>query len=58
MKVLVGRIGRVPPLGWLVATIETPAVIARILRHLGLPSEPVRLAPARGPLTLGAVRAL
>jgi len=32
-----------------VATIETPAVIARLLRHLGLPSEPVRLAPARGP---------
>ena len=32
-----------------VATIEQPKVIRRILEHLGLPAEPVRLASARGP---------
>jgi hypothetical protein len=33
----------------LVACIEQPAVIRRILLHLGLPAEPVRPAPARAP---------
>jgi hypothetical protein len=32
-----------------VACIEQPAVIRRILVHLGLPAEPVRPAPARAP---------
>jgi hypothetical protein len=32
-----------------VATIEEPAVIARILRHLGLPTARVCPAPARAP---------
>ncbi len=32
-----------------VATIEAPAVIARILRHLHLPTAPVRPTEARAP---------
>jgi hypothetical protein len=32
-----------------VAAIMLSSVIHRILRHLGLPSEPVELAPARAP---------
>ena len=33
----------------LVATIDQPAVIRRILEHLGLPAERVRAIPARAP---------
>jgi len=33
----------------IIAVIESPAVIRRILNHLGLPSEPAIIAPARGP---------
>ena len=32
-----------------IAVIESPAVIRRILKHLGLPAEPPAIAPARGP---------
>ena len=32
-----------------IATIERPSVIRKIPRHLGLPDEPVRVTPARGP---------
>jgi hypothetical protein len=32
-----------------VAAIMLSSAIHRILRHLGLPSEPVELAPARAP---------
>jgi hypothetical protein len=33
----------------LIATIESPAAIRAILEHLGLPSEPPALTPARAP---------
>jgi hypothetical protein len=33
----------------LLATIEDPRVVERILTHLGLPSAPVRPAPAHPP---------
>ncbi len=33
----------------LIAHIEDPAVVARILRHLGLPTTPPPIAPARAP---------
>ena len=32
-----------------IARIEQPAVVSKILRHLGLPSDPVRCDPARAP---------
>jgi len=33
----------------LVATIKDPDVIRKILSHLGLPTEPPAVAPARAP---------
>ncbi len=33
----------------IISAIEDPAVISKILNHLGLPSTPPRLQPARGP---------
>ncbi|MBL7669836.1 MAG: transposase [Bdellovibrionaceae bacterium] len=33
----------------IISAIEDPAVISKILNHLGLPSTPPRLHPARGP---------
>lgn len=37
----------------LIATIEDPDVISKILGHLGLPTEPLTIAPARDPPQLG-----
>ncbi len=34
-----------------IAHIEEPAVVVRILRHLGLPTSPPVVYPARGPPT-------
>ena len=33
----------------LIAVIERPDVIRRILKHIGLPAEPRSIAPARSP---------
>jgi len=33
----------------LIAHIEEPALVVRILRHLGLPTSAPRVHPARGP---------
>jgi hypothetical protein len=33
----------------IISAIEDPPVISKILNHLGLPSDPPRLHPARGP---------
>ena len=33
----------------IISVIESPAIIRRILEHVGLPAEPPVIAPARGP---------
>jgi len=34
---------------WLIACVDAPEAISKILTHLGLPTEAPRLAPARSP---------
>lgn len=36
----------------LIAVIEEPAVIEKILKHIGLDSQPTQIAPARRPVEL------